>query len=78
MSNSNPRPTVPERPCHPPSALLGFTCLQLLATGWITSTGPCPGCTAMLMDGPVHAAPESLVWSVFHSGELVKAAQWQS
>jgi hypothetical protein len=65
---------LPDMSCHSPSVVLGSTCLQLLAQGWITSTGPCPRCTTTLKSGPVDA-PESLVWSVFRNGKPAEVAQ---
>ncbi|GAA0934492.1 hypothetical protein [Nonomuraea longicatena] len=78
MSNSNPPTPLPEMACHVPSVVVGATCLQLLAQGWITSTGLCPRCTVTLMAGFVHAVPEPLVWSVFYSNKLMEAEQWAS
>jgi hypothetical protein len=74
VSNTIPPPALPEMPCHTPSVVLGSTCLQLLAEGWITSTGLCPRCTTTLKSGPVDA-PESLVWSVFRNGKPTEVAQ---
>jgi hypothetical protein len=72
VSNTNSLTSLPEMPCHTPSVVLGATCLQLLAEGYITSTDLCPRCTTTLMAGLNHAAPESLAWTTFY---LAKAAQ---
>ncbi|GAA0950110.1 hypothetical protein [Nonomuraea longicatena] len=75
MSNSIPPPTFLEMPCRTPSALLGSTCLQVLAGNLITSTDLCPRCTATLMAGLIHAAPEVLVWSPFYCHKPLEATQ---
>jgi hypothetical protein len=74
VSNSISPTSLSGMSCHTPSVVLGSTCLQLLAEGWITSAGLCPRCTTTLTSGLVDA-PESLVWSVFHGTLLVEVTQ---
>jgi hypothetical protein len=64
----NPRPddttatTTGETGCQTPSAVLGASCLQILAEGYITAKGLCPRCAKIAMPVLDQASPERLNW----------------
>jgi hypothetical protein len=64
----NPRPddttatTTGEMGCQTPSAILGASCLQILAEGYITAKGLCPRCAKIVMPALDKATPEPLTW----------------